>query len=373
MKPTNDCLIIGAGVMGLSLAYELAGHGLQVALVDRQEPGHEASWAGAGILPPAVRRAGDHAFVQLAGLSATLHAAWADQLREETAIDTGFRRCGGLYVARDEAGLVGLNLQAGYWADLGIPHRRLEPSELHTLEPALADALGHTACRQAYLLPDEAQVRNPWHLAALRAACARRGVRVLPSTEVHGFDRQGDRILAARTAAGPISADRFCLAAGAWSARLLAEWGCELPLVPVRGQIVLLAGPPGLLTRIVNEGSRYLVPRGDGHVLIGSTEERVGFDKRTTAEAVADLLRLATELVPALRSVAVERAWAGLRPCTPDLQPYLGAVPGLTNAFVATGHFRSGLQLSPATAVVVGQAIRGITPEIDLSPFSPVR
>ena len=125
--------------------------------------------------------------------------------------------------------------------------------------------------------------------------------------------------------------------------------------------------PP--ITRIVNEGSRYLVPREDGRVLAGSTEEEVGFDKRTTEEAIADLVGFARGLVPALRDAKIEQTWAGLRPASFDGLPYLGPLPGLKNAFIAAGHFRSGLFLSTATAVVMSQLMRGEKPQIDLAPF----
>jgi glycine oxidase len=139
--------------------------------------------------------------------------------------------------------------------------------------------------------------------------------------------------------------------------------------MPVRGQIVLYRCHSPPFQRILNEGSRYLVPRDDGRVLVGSTEEEVGFDKSTTTEGLAELQRLACELVPALKSANVEHAWAGLRPASFDGFPYIGKIPGLENAFVASGHFRSGLQLSTGTARVMGQLIRGQQPVIDLRAF----
>jgi glycine oxidase len=139
--------------------------------------------------------------------------------------------------------------------------------------------------------------------------------------------------------------------------------------LPIRGQIVLFRCHEPPITRIINEGSRYLVPREDGRVLAGSTEEEVGFDKRTTAEAIADLTEFARDLVPALREATIEKTWAGLRPGSFDGLPYLGRLPGLMNAYVAAGHFRNGLFLSTATAVVMSQLIRGEQPEVDLSPF----
>ncbi len=138
---------------------------------------------------------------------------------------------------------------------------------------------------------------------------------------------------------------------------------------PIRGQMVLLSLNRMIVERIVNEGARYLVPRADGRLLVGSTEEDVGFDRDTTAGAVSDLLQFAMSLAPGLEGARVERFWAGLRPSTQDGLPYLGRLPDLENAFMAAGHFRSGLQLSPGTAVVMGQLIRGEQPTIDLSQF----
>jgi glycine oxidase len=153
------------------------------------------------------------------------------------------------------------------------------------------------------------------------------------------------------------TAGRFCIASGAWSRPLLMQAGCESPLEPVRGQIVLLNAQPLPFGQIIQSGPRYLVPRPDGRILIGSTEEHVGFDKRNTAAAVAELIDFAVSLVPALAEATYERSWAGLRPCTPDGLPYLGQVPETRNLFVAAGHFRAGLQMSPATAVLMREVL----------------
>ena len=363
----DDVLIIGGGIIGLSLAYELSLHDLRVRLIDRGQPGQEASWAGAGILPPATRRQGDHPYLQLAGLSCELLPQWSDQLRDETGIDNGFRRTGGIYVARDETLAAELEMAADAWESAGVVVERLSPEALVDCEPAIAEAA--TSIQVAYFMPGEAQLRNPRHLKALLSGCQRRGVRIDAGIAAEGFDVSGERIEGVRTAAGRLSADKICITGGAWSQSLLHELGAPVPLKPIRGQIVLLAGGEPLVYRIVNEGSRYLVPRPDGRVLIGSTEEDVGFDKQTTSVGVEGLLRFALELVPCLGQLAVERCWAGLRPGTPDRMPYLGRIADLENAFVAAGHFRSGLSLSAATAVVMSQLIRGLTPEIDLRPL----
>ena len=140
-------------------------------------------------------------------------------------------------------------------------------------------------------------------------------------------------------------------------------------IFPIRGQMVMFKCERPPITRIINDGPRYLVPRDDGRVLVGSTEEEVGFDKRTTDDALSELVDLARSLVPALREAPIEHTWAGLRPASFDGLPYLGPLPGLKNATIAAGHFRSGLYLSTATAVVLSQYLRGETPQIDLAPF----
>jgi len=360
-----DLLIVGGGVVGLSLAYETAAAGLSVRVIDRGPPGREASWAGAGILPPAGASPTDDPVLQLHRLSNTLHAEWAGRLREETGIDNGFRRCGGIYLARDPATDDDLRQTVREWRTLGVTAEPLTSHELSELEPAL-ETKGISSC---YLLRDEAQLRNPRHLKALLAGCERRDVEMSPGVAAEEFRTQGGRITAVETTSGPIAAGQICITSGPWAKALLARLSVEVGMKPIRGQMVLVSGPWPALRRIVNDGPRYLVPRGDGRVLVGSTEEDAGFDKRTTAEGVSGLLEFAVDLAPGLRPAQFEQCWAGLRPATLDGLPYLGRLPELDNAFVAAGHFRSGLQLSPGTALVMSRLIQGLEATIDLRPF----
>jgi glycine oxidase len=176
-----------------------------------------------------------------------------------------------------------------------------------------------------------------------------------------------------KTTAGLLRAEQYCITAGAWSQALLARLRIRSGILPIRGQMLLYACEKMLFAHVLNEGNRYLVPRDDGRVLVGSTEEEVGFDKRTTPLALADLQAFATDLVPALKQAKLEQSWAGLRPATFDAFPYLGRLPGLKNAYVAAGHFRSGLYLSPGTAVVMSELLRGEPPQIDLAAFNAAR
>jgi glycine oxidase len=380
-ESSPDVLIIGGGVIGLSLAWDLAQHGQSVHVIDRNEPGKEASWAGAGILPPATWKAALHPYDQLRALSSELHPQWAATLSEQSGIDTGYRRCGGIYLARTPGEAASLVAWSACAAEEGIEVVRLSRQELEEAG-VRSHELGET--HVSFLLPQEAQLRNPRHLQALRIACEKLGVTIVADAEAVDFELRDDRLAAVITSMGELQAHKFCFTSGAWTGQLCGKLGISLGVLPIRGQMVMfktndvgnsasrLQSTP-LPSRIITEGSRYLVPREDGRVLAGSTEEEVGFDKSTTQRAIADLADFARSLVPALEHATIEKSWAGLRPASFDGLPYLGPLPGLGNVFVAAGHFRSGLFLSPATAVVMSQLLRGEEPRVEIGPFRVLR
>jgi glycine oxidase len=357
--PTHpDVLILGGGVIGLTTAYFLARDGVRVEVVDKGEFGQEASWAGAGILPPGNPVRAETPYDQLRAHSAALYPGLSAELRERTSIDNGYLRCGGLDFDADDAAA------EAAWRHEGITFEKLGRKELARLEPALAERPG-----SAYHLPEMAQLRNPRHVKALLAGCAALGVCLRPGCLVHGLERRGGRIASARSATGLIRADKYLVASGAWTSSLLEPLGCHPGIQPVRGQIALLRTPAPSFRRILLWGKCYLVPRPDGRVLVGATEENAGFDKCTTAGAIGDLLVFAVRLVPGLASAPLERCWAGLRPGSPDGWPFLGAVPGCDNLFVAAGHFRAGIQLSPATGLVMKELLQGQPLTVSLEPF----
>jgi glycine oxidase len=359
MAKNPDILILGGGIIGLTTAYFLAHEGAAVSVLDRSDFGQEASWAGAGILPPGNPAAAATPAEQLRAHSVALFPTLSAELRQRTGIDNGYLRCGGLeFLSQSDPAA------AQEWRSEGTLFERLEPRDCRRLEPALSPDLG-----PAYHLPDMAQLRNPRHVKAVLAGCQSFGVAMRPGCSVHGFARQGARIIAVQTDAGALSAGQFLLSTGAWTELLLEPLGWRPGIRPIRGQIVLLNTHAPLFRHVLLWGARYLVPRADGRVLIGSTEEDAGFQKQTTARAVADLLGLAGSLVPALAEAPVERCWAGLRPGSPDGLPFLGPVPGVDNLFVAAGHFRSGIQLSPATGLVMKELLLGQPLTFALEPF----
>ena len=360
----RDVVVVGGGVIGLSIAYELAGQGVDVTVLERGEFGQEASWAGAGILPPGNPQQAQTPQARLRAESCSLWPALSEQLRDQTGIDNGYRNCGGLEI-RLHGSANQLDEEADDWQDEGVAVDRLTPEQLIQCEPALnRDSVA------GYRLPQLSQVRNPRHLKALRAGCAERGVELLPGKPVIGFDTQHGKIVSAKTPDESFSAGQFCVSGGAWSRRILLDLQIEIPLEPVRGQIVLLSMQPLPFRHVIQLGARYLVPRPDGRILIGSTEEHVGFEKKNTAGGVSSLIAFATELVPSLQNAKFERAWSGLRPCSIDGLPYLGPVSGTENLTLAAGHFRAGLQLSPATALVMRQVILDQEPIIPLDAFA---
>jgi glycine oxidase len=357
MRATADVVIVGGGIIGLTAAYELAPHA-RVTLIDRGMFAKESSWAGAGILPPAP--AGEHLkpIDQLRRQSALLFPQLSSTLQAETGIDGGYRRNGGLEVLADG------REQLSEWQRQGLVYEELSPRTVREREPEFDPPDG-----RYFYFPDMAQVRNPRHLHALEAACRRRSVTMLANTTVQRIDRTDGQVRAIETSAGRLEASHFVIAAGAWSNEILKMLGVEIGVKPIRGQIALLGGDSPILRHIIMAGKQYLVPRADGPVLVGSTEEDVGFDKRTTARAIAELLSFAQRMVPALGVLPLERTWAGLRPGSVDDLPYIGPAPHAENVIVATGHFRAGIELSPGTAQIVKALVLREPLEISVDAF----
>jgi glycine oxidase len=358
MATHADVIIVGGGVIGLTTAYYLAKQGVAVSILDRGDLGREASWAGAGIIPPGNVARARTPFDRLRAVSAATFPDLSRALLEETGIDNGYLPCGGIELIEDDEPSI------EPWLDEGIAFQAMSNAELKRLAPGLSAEAG-----RGYFLPGMAQVRNPRHLKALIAACELLAVGLVPSSEVFSLVRQGDRVSAVETEEGRVAGGKFLIAAGAWTDELLAPHGWRPGVRPIRGQIALLKSVRLELRSILLQGKCYLVPRGDGLVLVGATEEDAGFNSRPTAGGIAGLLAFAERLVPGLAEAYVERCWAGLRPGSPDGLPFLGMVPGFSNLFVAAGHFRSGIQLSPATGLMMTDLLTGQQPTVPLAPF----
>jgi glycine oxidase len=374
MTARSDVLIVGGGVIGLTLAYLLAKEDVSVTVVDKSDLGQEASWAGAGILPAGNPRRAKSPMGRLRAQAVSCFPEFSAELKSLTGIDNGYWKCGGLELGRTADGLEKKRLEQLALSEAlseqgeGLPCEILDPAGLLRLEPHLAASLPG-----GVFFPDVAQIRNPRHLKALIAAAGARGVVLLPNTGCEAIERDGERIIGIRTSAGILRAKQVVMAAGTWTTGLLTQFDWQPALKPIRGQIVLLRPSPPVLRHILLLGHQYLVPRQDGRVLVGSTEEDVGFDKNTTDSAGLALRELAARLVPPLGDAAVEKHWAGLRPGSADGRPYLGLVPATANLYVAAGHFRSGLQLSIITGMLMRDVLLGRPPAMDMTPFRPDR
>lgn len=360
MSSISDVVIVGAGVIGLSTAWQLAKRGQRVTVLDRSQPGSESSWAGAGIVPPGRLDLTTHPMDRLRAYSSQLLPEWASEIESLTGLPTGYQRCGGLELFDVEpVELVDL------WRQENIVVERLTAEKLTTLCPNVLPRQFN------YYFPTMAQIRNPWYLRALLAVCHQAGVVVCANQEVTKFCTTLGKVTAVQTAVGDrFEAKQFLLAPGAWGGELAGMLKLSLPVTPVRGQIVLFQAKPGLLLSIVSIGKHYFVPRADGRILVGASERpEAAFDKVPTTAEAETLIQFAYANLPALRNATIEKTWAGLRPGSPNGIPYIGRLPQYDNVFFAGGHYRAGIQLSPGTALATTELLMNQSPWLDLSLF----
>jgi len=355
----SDILVIGGGAIGLLTVRELVRSGADVTLVEMGTIGREASWAGGGIMSPLYPWRHANAVTALSLRSQGHYPQLCARLREETGIDSEFTRSGLLILEPHDQD------QALAW---GRKHQvRIESLAPDALR-ATAPGLGFSPTTVLWL-PEIAQIRNPRFVKALRHSIAGR-VRIREQEAVVELLLDSGRVVGARTGKATIAADQVVVCSGAWTAQLFERFGYRPDIEPVRGQMILLNAKPGQINRMVLFRDRYLIPRRDGRILIGSTLEHEGFVKATTTEAKADLHRVALELFPSLKHAPIEYHWAGLRPSSPQGIPYIGAYPGIRGLYCNAGHYRNGLVTGPASARLVADLLLGHKPILDPSPYA---
>lgn len=357
----KDCIIIGGGLIGMLTARALRRRGLSVGILERGPFGREASWAGGGILSPLYPWRDAAAVSELAAAGAGMYPALAQELTEATGIDPEWRRCGllALEVSDQRAALA--------WARArGFEMSVIDASGVTSREPLLASR-HHSALYR----PNVAQIRNPRLLKALHQYLRSARVGLLADEEVVAVEVKRDRVSGVRTAKGTLyKCAKAVIANGAWSGRLLRETGLDLAIRPIRGQMILLQGAPGMLRHIVLQQSHYLVPRSDGAIVAGSTVEDVGFDPAVTGQALRELKEFVAALAPALAELPVAKHWAGLRPGCGQGIPYIGAHPRLEGLYVNAGHFRNGIVMAPAAAELLAALMLNETPPLGAAPYA---
>jgi glycine oxidase len=371
---SSDIIVIGGGIAGLTVAHELLRLGATVTILERQRCAREASWAGGGILSPLLPWNYSCPVTRLTQLSNALFPEFIEALRDDTGIDPEYQPSGMLVLGGDagepdseghgRALREARELKAEAWC--GRHDFRLSKVRSHDIVPLLA---GNEA---ALWLPDICQVRNPRLLQALMKAVAQSGGIINEHAEITGLHIEHGRVQSVSTSRGEkYTAPNYVVAAGAWSRQLLQEHALKLNIWPVRGQILLFQAQPGLLPAIVlqEQDNFYLIPRRDGHILAGSTLEEIGFDRRATAQAAKLLLAKAHALLPALTEAALSGHWAGLRPGSPDNIPVIGAHPDIPNLYLNSGHYRYGITMAPASALLISNMILNKPQPLDIAPY----
>ena len=361
-----DVAIAGGGVIGGAIALELARAGLRVCVFDRQGLGQEASWASAGIISPAPENPGMIATVELAKRSAALYPEFVEQVEEISGQSTGFRRKGTIEAIFSSDAKEELSTIIALHHGLGLKAEPLRAEDARELEPALSDEV-----EAAVLRPEEASIDNRLLTAAVFEAAQRSGAEIFPASRVKRIWREGARCRGLLLDNEKVEAQWTVIAAGCFSGAIEGVTPYA-PVKPAKGQMIALSADDMGIERVLWSERIYLVPRNDGRILAGATVEYVGFDKRVTAGGIEKVLAGAIELVPGLKDARIEETWAGLRPDSADHLPILGPTD-LEGLVIATGHFRSGILLTPVTARLVREWITEQEVSMDWDRFSPMR
>ena len=357
-----DVIIVGAGVIGCAIAHALATRGLECTIVDDRPVAGGATQASAGMLAPYIEAHERSPLLDLAVRSLAHYDDWVTALRHDSGLDVEYRRVGTLEVAFDPDRADELRHAADRSS---VPRTWLSAEEARGREPALGAVAG------ALYTPVHAYVSAPHLTAALAAAAARRGTRIARA-RVERIERAGDD-LRVRTTAGTLAARTVVLAAGAWTNRIALDQGTAPPLRPIRGQLLRLGWHGHPIGTIIWGPECYIVPHVDGSVLVGATAEDVGFDERTTAAGVRDLLDAACDLLPTGWGASFLGAFVGLRPATPDALPVLGPDASISGLVHALGHYRNGVLLAPLTARLISDWIVDGTRDPAFDLFRPDR
>jgi glycine oxidase len=362
-------LVIGGGIIGASVAWRLAGDGVDVSVFERGRLGLEASWAAAGLIGPQAEAHEPGVFFDLAMAGKRSFDAIVERLTAESGVDPEYDHHGVLYVAFDEAARAELQSRARWQRAAGGEVEELSTREAFKLAPVLSEKIIF-----AIHLPNNRRVENRKLTLAYINAATNAGADFREGARVDSVVTAGGRANSLCLADGSLeSGDVIINAAGAWAGQIRGLEDDRIHFYPVRGQILAFDARPGLVGPSLFSGGGILVPRRDGRLLAGSVFEDAGFNKSVTLDGMERILGAVRAMVPSIASIPFREAWAGLRPATDDLLPVLGPSPTVANVLYAAGHFRSGILLSALTGKVIADLVKGRQPSIDLAPFSPAR
>lgn len=363
----GSVIIVGGGVIGSGIAYQLAKRGVKVTLVERGRIGGEASWASAGVISLPTRPWFTPARVELGRISLELYPALVEELEERTGLGIDYRRPGEWAIAVDEEHAESERVIAEWQHGLGLAIESVSPRDAQRMEPALPDDLV-----AAWLHPNVGSLSVYRLTQALAQAARQLGATVHEETPVGALLRESDRVAGVRLQGRDLHAETTILATGAWTRLLGDSIGASMPIKPVKGQLIAFANTPLRPSRVISGHGGYVRPRPDGTTMVAATEEPDGgFDRRVTGDGVAWLLELTRTLCPILLQGEVAETWSGLRPGSETNDPLIGPVPGFAGLWVCAGHFRTGAKEAPATAVLVAEALTsGEIPPL-LEAFDP--
>ncbi len=359
---SSDVIIVGGGAIGCSIAYYLAKAGVKATVIEKGTVGCEASSAAAGMLAPLGEALGPGPFLDLGLRSLDMFPGLAAELKSLTGIDIEYSPCGILRAAftREEEE----ELRGGFaWQrTLRLDVRQMDSDELHQMEPMV-----NPRVEVGTLSPKEAQINTARLAQALAQGARHLGAHIMEGAELSGLIIGNSRVQGVNVGSSTLTASHVVLAMGAWAGVVGSRFGISLPVKPVRGQVLALRSREVQLKRVLFWGRSYAAPKSDGTILVGSTQDEVEFDKRVTVDGVRYVLDRACALVPDLAKASLERAWAGLRPGSPDEMPILGPIAGWEGLTLAVGHFRKGILLTPITGhLIANYIVRG-----DSKPLEP--
>lgn len=363
----SDCLVVGGGIIGLSVAYELSRRGLSVTLVEQGEWGGQASSAAAGMLAPLKEFTAPGPLLDLGMESLRLYPQWAQELEELTTGDVQLSLEGLMTVALNDLEREQLEKKFLWQKEAGHDVHWLNGTELQDVEPLLTNR----AAAGIYS-PKEGHINNRLLLRCLATACRIQGVTLMSGCVVSGIAVKAGRVIGVETTSGPIRAEQTVIASGAWAGIMMKMLDLAIPVRPVRGQIAAVSSVGIPLKTVIFGTSGYITPKKDGKIVIGATEDESGFQREVTLAGLAGILNGVMPYVPALHAAAFLEAWGGLRPATADGKPLLGPVPGWEGLSLAGGHFRNGILLSPITAKRMADFIENGQTKL-LEPFLPSR